>query len=208
MHVQRLDRHLCVFETPEAGAVAYRPHPGTAWHSRRNRRIFRQRSRQPVREGQACSNRTDQPAACASASHSDKLPVRGGRLAGQPPLNCWATEQRKEAPLSQRQNRSRKNSSSLPSVNSTPTAHFIKALGDEVRTRRQTKKRTKWASRRGPTFHPNTISLVERAQIIPKIDALLALAAALDTCLSQLVKAAEARADLRQIPSASQIQQP
>ena len=49
--------------------------------------------------------------------------------------------------LSQRQNRSRKNSSSLPSVNSTPTAHFIKALGDEVRTRRQTKKRTGLATR-------------------------------------------------------------
>ncbi|WP_230463118.1 helix-turn-helix domain-containing protein [Burkholderia cenocepacia] len=55
--------------------------------------------------------------------------------------------------------------------------------------------------------HPNTISLVERAQIVPKIDALLALAAALDTSLSQLVRAAETRADLRQIPSASHKQQ-
>ncbi|WP_325088932.1 helix-turn-helix transcriptional regulator [Burkholderia contaminans] len=93
-------------------------------------------------------------------------------------------------------------------MNSTPTAHFIKALGDEVRTRRQTKKLTQVCLATRANVHPNTISLVERAQIIPKIDALLALAAALDTPLSQLVKAAEARADLRQIPSASQIQQP
>ncbi|AWG29441.1 MULTISPECIES: helix-turn-helix domain-containing protein [Burkholderia cepacia complex] len=93
-------------------------------------------------------------------------------------------------------------------MNSPTTAHFIRALGDEVRTRRQTKKLTQVGLATRANVHPNTISLVERAQIVPKIDALLALAAALDTSLSQLVKAAETRADLRQTPSASHKQQP
>ncbi|ONJ32859.1 helix-turn-helix domain-containing protein [Burkholderia cenocepacia] len=66
-------------------------------------------------------------------------------------------------------------------MNSPTTAHFIRALGDEVRTRRQTKKLTQVGLATRANVHPNTISLVERAQIVPKIDALLALAAALDT---------------------------
>ncbi|MCW3558907.1 helix-turn-helix domain-containing protein, partial [Burkholderia cenocepacia] len=51
-------------------------------------------------------------------------------------------------------------------MNSPTTAHFIRALGDEVRTRRQTKKLTQVGLATRANVHPNTISLVERAQIV------------------------------------------
>lgn len=77
------------------------------------------------------------------------------------------------------------------------TAKFIEALGNEIRARRKMKKLTQVGLALRANVHPNTVSLIERAQIVAKVDALLVLSAALDTPLSQLLKGAEDRASLR-----------
>lgn len=77
------------------------------------------------------------------------------------------------------------------------TEKFIKALGNEIRARRKRKKLTQVGLALRAKVHPNTVSLIERAETVAGLDALLVLAEALDTPLSQIIKGAEDRIGLR-----------
>ncbi len=74
---------------------------------------------------------------------------------------------------------------------------LITAIGKEIRARRKLKKLTQAGLAMRAEVHPNTISLIERAQTIAGIDALIDIAAALGVPLSQLIKAAEDRGGVR-----------
>ncbi|WP_118181159.1 helix-turn-helix domain-containing protein [Paraburkholderia phosphatilytica] len=74
---------------------------------------------------------------------------------------------------------------------------LIEALGKEIRARRKQKKLTQAGLALRAGIHPNTVSLVERAETVVGIDALFDLTSALGTSLSQLLKAAEERAGIR-----------
>ncbi|PRE45366.1 helix-turn-helix domain-containing protein [Burkholderia multivorans] len=74
----------------------------------------------------------------------------------------------------------------------TPEA-LIEALGKEIRSRRRLKKLTQAGLALRANVHPNTISLIERAQMPVGFDALVDIANALGTTVSQLLKAAEDR---------------
>ncbi|MEK6292857.1 MAG: helix-turn-helix transcriptional regulator [Paraburkholderia tropica] len=74
---------------------------------------------------------------------------------------------------------------------------LIKAVGKEIRARRKLKKLTQAGLAMRANVHPNTISLVERAKTIAGLDALIDIADALGLPLSQLIKAAEDRANAR-----------
>ena len=74
---------------------------------------------------------------------------------------------------------------------------LIEALGKEIRARRKLKKLTQAGLALRADVHPNTVSLIERAETVAGIDALFDLASALGTPLSQLLKAAEDRAGIR-----------
>ncbi|MFX1671591.1 helix-turn-helix transcriptional regulator [Paraburkholderia sp. A2WS-5] len=74
---------------------------------------------------------------------------------------------------------------------------LIEALGKEIRSRRKLKKLTQAGLALRANVHPNTISLVERAETLAGIDALIDIADAIGTPLSQLIKAAEDRAGTR-----------
>ncbi|MDR8394877.1 MAG: helix-turn-helix transcriptional regulator [Paraburkholderia sp.] len=78
----------------------------------------------------------------------------------------------------------------------TPEA-LIEALGKEVRSRRRLKKLTQAGLALRASVHPNTISLIERAQTPVGFDALVDIANALGTTVSQLLKSAEDRASPR-----------
>ncbi|MBN3778712.1 helix-turn-helix transcriptional regulator [Burkholderia sp. Ac-20345] len=77
------------------------------------------------------------------------------------------------------------------------TESFIKALGNEIRSRRKRKKLTQVGLAVRANVHPNTVSLIERAETVAGLEALLVLAEALDTPLSQIIKGAEDRINLR-----------
>ncbi|EDT04205.1 helix-turn-helix domain protein [Burkholderia ambifaria IOP40-10] len=77
------------------------------------------------------------------------------------------------------------------------TESFIKALGAEIRTRRKRKKLTQIGLALRANVHPNTVSLIERAETVAGLEALLVLADALDTSLSQIIKGAEDRVNFR-----------
>ncbi|WP_175964269.1 helix-turn-helix domain-containing protein [Burkholderia pyrrocinia] len=77
------------------------------------------------------------------------------------------------------------------------TESFIKALGTEIRTRRKRKKLTQIGLALRANVHPNTVSLIERAETVAGLEALLVLANALDTPLSQIIKGAEDRVSFR-----------
>ncbi|PYE21208.1 helix-turn-helix domain-containing protein [Paraburkholderia silvatlantica] len=74
---------------------------------------------------------------------------------------------------------------------------LIKAIGKEIRARRKLKKLTQAGLALRAEVHPNTISLIERAQTIAGLDALIDIADALGVPLSQLIKAAEDRGSAR-----------
>ncbi|MEN8505454.1 helix-turn-helix transcriptional regulator [Paraburkholderia sp. SIMBA_050] len=74
---------------------------------------------------------------------------------------------------------------------------LIKAVGKEIRARRKLKKLTQAGLALRAKVHPNTISLIERAETIAGIDALIDIADALGVPLSQLLKAAEDRGGVR-----------
>lgn len=71
---------------------------------------------------------------------------------------------------------------------------LLEALGKEIRARRKLKKLTQVGLALRANIHPNSVSLIERAETVAGVDALLDLAHALGTPLSQLLKAAEDRA--------------
>jgi transcriptional regulator with XRE-family HTH domain len=74
---------------------------------------------------------------------------------------------------------------------------LLEALGKEIRARRKLKKLTQAGLALRANIHPNTVSLIERAETVAGVDALLDIATALGATLSQLIKAAEDRAGLR-----------
>ncbi|PRE45367.1 XRE family transcriptional regulator [Burkholderia multivorans] len=74
---------------------------------------------------------------------------------------------------------------------------LTEALGKEIRSRRRQKKLTQTGLALRADVHLNTISLIERAKTFGGIDALFDIARALGISLSQLLKAAEDRADGR-----------
>ncbi|CAB3734717.1 hypothetical protein R8871_06081 [Paraburkholderia graminis C4D1M] len=71
---------------------------------------------------------------------------------------------------------------------------LLEALGKEIRARRKLKKLTQAGLALRANVHPNTVSLIERAETVARVDALLDIANALGAALSQLIKAAEDRA--------------
>lgn len=77
------------------------------------------------------------------------------------------------------------------------TAALIEALGKEIRARRKFKKLTQAGLALRANLHPNTVSLIERAHTLAGIDALIDIADALGTSLSQLIKSAEDRTSVR-----------
>ena len=74
---------------------------------------------------------------------------------------------------------------------------LLEALGKEIRARRKLKKLTQAGLALRANIHPNTVSLIERAETVAGVDALFDLANALGAPLSQLFKAAEDRASAR-----------
>lgn len=74
---------------------------------------------------------------------------------------------------------------------------LIKAVGREVRARRKLRKLTQAGLALRAEVHPNTISLIERAETMAGIDALIDIADALGVSLSQLIKAAEDQGGVR-----------
>ncbi|SEA60466.1 helix-turn-helix domain-containing protein [Paraburkholderia sartisoli] len=74
---------------------------------------------------------------------------------------------------------------------------LLEALGKEIRARRKLKKLTQAGLALRANVHPNTVSLIERAETVAGVDALFDISNALGTTLSQLIKAAEDRAGLR-----------
>jgi transcriptional regulator with XRE-family HTH domain len=74
---------------------------------------------------------------------------------------------------------------------------LIKALGKEIRARRKLKNLTQAGLALRAGIHINTISFIERAESAAGIDALFAIATALGTSVSQLLKSAEDRINTR-----------
>ena len=74
---------------------------------------------------------------------------------------------------------------------------LLEALGKEIRARRKLKKLTQAGLALRANIHPNTVSFIERAETVAGVDALIDIANALGTALSQLIRAAEDRASLR-----------
>jgi transcriptional regulator with XRE-family HTH domain len=73
------------------------------------------------------------------------------------------------------------------------TKHFLKALGEEVRQRRESLTLSQEALAHGAGLHRNVIGRLERGTYNPTVMTLLAIVAELDISLSELVSSAERR---------------
>jgi transcriptional regulator with XRE-family HTH domain len=74
---------------------------------------------------------------------------------------------------------------------------MLKALGKEIRARRRLKKLTQAGLALRANVHPNTVSLIERAETGAGVDALFDIANALGVPLSHLIKACEDLSSVR-----------
>ena len=73
------------------------------------------------------------------------------------------------------------------------TKHILKALGEEIRQRRQALDLSQEALAHGAGLHRNVIGRLERGIYNPTVVTLLSIAAEFDSSLSDLVNSAERR---------------
>ena len=82
---------------------------------------------------------------------------------------------------------------STPNMVWMATKHFLKALGEEIRHRRELRQMSQEGLAHDAGLHRNALGRLERGTYNPTVVTLLSIATELDISLSELISSAERR---------------